>query len=123
MNEDNSIIITPPRGTNHKYYCSYCNTRLVALSGEANKGGYICTKCTIEYWPEQQPVKKASHFRMPGPDTDSQGNIIRDQKIPIAMIEDVHTELSSTSYKQQKLPESYRALQKAGYLWVSYEER
>jgi hypothetical protein len=57
------------------------------------KGGYVCTKCTIEYWPKQQPVKKQSKFDLPGPPTDSHGNVIGDNDIPIAVIDDVNKEV------------------------------
>ena len=86
-------------------------------------GGYHCTKCTITYWPNQQPVKKSNRFETPGPDTDSHGNVVGDKTIPIAMIDDVQRELSSTTYKQQKLPAAYEALRKSGFTWTNYEER
>jgi hypothetical protein len=106
-----------------KYFCSYCNTRLTPYTQEDMKGGYLCTKCTIEYWPNQQPVKKSSKFDLPGPPTDSQGNIIGDNDIPIAVIEDPNKEVSSTTYKQQKLSPSWEALKKSGFKITSYEER
>jgi hypothetical protein len=106
-----------------KYFCSYCNTRLVPLTQEDMKGGYICTKCIITYWPNQQPVKKSNRFETPGPDTDSHDAIIGDKTIPIAVIEDIRTEVHSTSYKQQKLPAAYEALKKNGFNWITYEER
>ena len=81
------------------------------------------TKCTIEYWPKQQPVKKPSKFDLPGPPTDSHGNVIGDNDIPIASIEDPNRELSSTTYKKQKLPAAYEALKKHGFHWKSYEEQ
>ena len=87
------------------------------------KGGYLCTKCIITYWPNQTPVKKANKFDVPGPNTDEHGNVTGDKTIPIAVVEDVRNEIHSTSYKQQKLPEAYKALQKAGFTWTSYEER
>ena len=83
-------------------------------------GAYVCTKCTITYWPNQQSVKKSSKFDLPGPPTDSHGNVIGDNDIPIAVIDDVNKEVSSTTYKKQKLPAAYEALQKAGF---RYEER
>jgi hypothetical protein len=76
---DDFVIINPSRTTsniNTKYFFSYCNTRLTPLREEDKLGGYLCTKCVIEYWPAQQPVKKASKFDLPGPPTDSHGNII-----------------------------------------------
>jgi hypothetical protein len=75
----------------------------VPLTQEDMIGGYICTKCTIEYWPNQTPVKKANRFDTPGLDTDSHGNIIGDKNIPIAIL-DNNREASSITYKQQKLP-------------------
>jgi hypothetical protein len=59
-NKDDSIILDLSRarstGNNNRYYCSYCNTRLTPLTREDRIGGYHCTKCTITYWPNQQPV-------------------------------------------------------------------
>ena len=86
-------------------------------------GGYVCTKCTIEYWPNQQPVKKSSKFDLPGPPTDLHGNVIGDNDIPIAVIDDVNKEVSSTTFKKQKLPAAYEALEKAGFHFTNYEER
>ena len=86
-------------------------------------GAYVCIRCTITYWPNQQEVKKSSKFDLPGPPTDSQGNVIGDNDIPIAVIDDVNKELSSTTYKKQKLPAAYEALRRQGFRWTSYEER
>jgi hypothetical protein len=63
-----------------KYFCSYCNPRLTPLTQEDMIGAYVCTKCTIEYWPNQQPVNKSSKFDLPGPPTDSHGNVIGDNE-------------------------------------------
>jgi hypothetical protein len=106
-----------------KYFCSYCNTRLTPYTQEDMKGGYVCTKCTIEYWPKQQPVKKQSKFDLPGPETDDHGNVIGDNNIPIAMIDDPNKQLSSTTYKKQKLSPLFRMLEKQGFKITSYEER
>jgi hypothetical protein len=125
--EDDSIIIDLSRArstsNNNKYFCSYCNTRLTLLTQEDMIGGYHCTKCTITYWPNQQPVRKSNRFETPGPDTDSHGNVIGDKSTPIAVLEDIRNEVHSTLYKQQKLPAAYEALRKAGFNWVTYEER
>jgi hypothetical protein len=127
MKDNDSIIIDLSRarskGNSNKYFCSHCNTRLIALTQEDMKGGYICTKCIITYWPNQQPVKKSNRFETPGPDTDEHGNIVEDKTIPIAVLEDIRNEVHSTIYKQQKLPAAYEALRKAGFTWTSYEER
>jgi hypothetical protein len=123
FNKDDSIIIDLSRarskGNSNRYYCSYCNTRLTALTQKDMEGGYICTKCIITYWPNQQPVKKSNRFQTPGPDTDEHGNVVGDKTIPITTM-DVQ-QLSSTSYTQIDLPKAYRALK--GYTWTSFEER
>jgi hypothetical protein len=122
--DNNSVVIDIKNpSVAEKYFCSYCNTRLTPYTQEDMKGGYVCTKCTIEYWPNQQPVKKPNKFDLPGPPTDSHGNVIGDNDIPIAVIDDVNKELSSTSYKQQKLPAAYEALKKSGFNFTNYEER
>jgi hypothetical protein len=41
-------------------------------------GAYVCVKCTITYWPSQEPVKRKSVFETPGGPTDSHGNVIGD---------------------------------------------
>jgi hypothetical protein len=126
-NKDDSIIIDLSRarskGNSNRYYCSYCNTRLTPLTREDMIGGYHCTKCTITYWPNQQPVKKSNRFETPGPDTDSHGNVVGDKIIPIAVLEDIRNEVYSTTYKQTKLSATFEALRKQGYKITSYEER
>jgi hypothetical protein len=119
------VIINPKDSASkaEKYFCSYCNTRLTPYTQEDMKGGYVCTKCTIEYWPKQQPVKKQSKFDLPGPETDDHGNVIGDNNIPIAMIDDPNKQLSSTTYKKQKLSPLFRMLEKQGFKITSYEER
>jgi hypothetical protein len=125
--EDKSIILDLSRARNrgsiNRYYCSHCNTRLIALTQEDMIGGYHCTKCTITYWPNQQPVKKSNRFETPGPNTDEHGNVVGDKTIPIAVLEDIRNEVHSTTYKQQKLPAAYEALRKSRYTFTSYEER
>ena len=81
-------------------------------------------KCTIEYWPKQQPVKKQSKFDLPGPPTDSHGNVIGDNDIPIAVIDDPNKELSSTTYKEAKANgHLMKLLREVDSRWTSYEER
>jgi hypothetical protein len=127
MKDNDSIIIDLSRARNRgstiRYYCSYCNTRLTPLAQKDMEGGYICIKCIITYWPNQQPVKKSNRFSTPGPDTDSHGNVVGDKTIPVAVVEDIRHEVHSTTYKQQKLPAAYEALRKAGFNWLTYEER
>jgi hypothetical protein len=124
MNDKNHFVVVNPSSNSsstNKYFCSYCNTHLIPLTQEDKIGGYLCTKCTIEYWPKQTPVKKADKFDLPGPDTDSHGNIIGNKKIPMAVIDT--PEASSTAYKQPKLTAAYEALRKSGFPFTSYEER
>jgi hypothetical protein len=127
MEDDKSIIMdlfrARSKGNSNKYFCSHCNIRLVALTQKDMEGGYICTKCIITYWPNQTPIKKANRFETPGPDTDSHGNVTGDKTIPIAVIDDNLKEVSTTAFKQIKLPAAYEALKRAGFKWVSYEER
>jgi hypothetical protein len=68
-------------------------------------------------------VKKSSKFDLPGPPTDSHGNVIGDNNIPIAVIDDPNKDLSSTTYKQQKLSPSFEMLKRAGFKFTSYHER
>jgi hypothetical protein len=86
-------------------------------------GAYVCTKCNIQCWPQLQQVKKQSKFDLPGPPTDSHGNMIGDNDIPIAVIDDVNKGVSETTFKKQKLPAAYEALEKAGFRFTSYEDR
>ena len=86
-------------------------------------GGYLCTKCNINYWPKQTPVKKADRFDLPRPATDSFGNVIGDSRPTITTLDDPNNELSSTTYKRQKLTAAYEGLSKHGYKFTSYEER
>jgi hypothetical protein len=122
-NEDDSIIIDLSRarskGNSKRYYCSYCNTRLTPLTREDMIGAYLCTKCTITYWPRQTPVKKANRFETPGPDTNEHGDVVGDKTIPVTTM-DVQ-QLSSTSYTHIDIPKAYRAMK--GYTWTSFEER
>jgi hypothetical protein len=69
------------------------------------------------------PVKKSSKFDLPGPPTDSYGNVIGDNDIPIAVIDDVNKDVSETTYKRQRLPPSFEMLKKQGFKFTNYEER
>jgi hypothetical protein len=125
LDDKDSVIINLKDSASaaQKYFCSYCNTRLTPLTQEDMIGVYVCTKCTIEYWPKQQPVKKSSKFDLPGPPTDSHGNVIGNNDIPIAVIDDPNKELSSTTYKKQKLSPSFEMLKKAGFKFTYYAEK
>ena len=117
-----TIDLKNPASAAQKYLCSYCNTRLTPLTREDMIGAYVCTKCTITYWPNQQPVKKSSKFDLPGPPTNSHGNVIGDNTIHIAVIDSPNGP-SPTSYRKQKLPAAYESLEKAGFKFTSYEGR
>ena len=64
-------------------------------------------------------MKKANRFEVPDGSDPNQSRV----KPPIAMIDDVNKNVSSTTYKQQKLTAAYEALRKQGFRWTSYEER
>ena len=127
MNDkDNHFVVIDIKNSTskvEKYFCSYCNTRLTPLSQEDTKGAYVCTKCNIQYWPTLQQVKKSSKFDLPGPPTDSHGNVIGDNNIPIAVIDDANKAVSTTSYKRQKLSPLFKAPEAQGFKITSYEER
>jgi hypothetical protein len=79
---------------------------------------YVCTFCTITYYPNNELVKKVNRFEVPDGSDPSQ-----DRVPPIAMIDNLNKELSSASCKQQKLTVAYEALQKKGFKFTSHEER
>jgi|GEM_PF-1230604 len=85
-------------------------------------GAYVCTKCSIQYWPALPQVKKSSKFDLPGLPTDSHGNVIGNNDIPITVIDDVNKDVSSTSYERQKLSPLFKALEKQGFKITSYGE-
>ena len=69
MNDKDSVILNIKDSTSkaEKYFCSFCNTRFMPGTEEEEMiGAYVCTKCTIEYWPTLQSVKKSSKFDIPG---------------------------------------------------------
>jgi hypothetical protein len=49
--------------------------------------------------------------------------VIGDNDIPIAVIDEVNKELSSTTFKEQKLPAAYQAFEKVGFKFKNHEER
>lgn len=126
MNDNNSVVlnIKDSNNNNKNYFCSYCNKKLVPLTQEDKVGGYLCVKCTIEYWPTVEPVKKQSKFDLPGPETDSHGNIIGDNTPIIATIDPTDKQSSTAYYgQQQKLSPSFEVLKKQGFHFKSYEEK
>jgi hypothetical protein len=68
--------------------------------------------------PDNQLVKKANRFEVPD---GSDPNV--DKSPPIVMMDDVNKELSSTTYKQQKLTAAYEALKRSGFTITGYQER
>jgi hypothetical protein len=68
--------------------------------------------------PDNQLVKKANRFEVPD---GSDPNV--DKSSPIVMMDDVNKELSSTTYKQQKLTAAYEALKRSGFTITGYQER
>ena len=123
MDDKGSVIINLKTSEPKKYFCSYCNTSLTPLTREDMLVAYVCTKCIIEYWPKLQAVKKQSKFDLPGPPTDSHGNVTGDNDIPIATIDSLRErEPSTTSYKP-KLSPLFKALEAQGFKITSYEEK
>lgn len=113
-NDYNVIDISGKNASTQKYFCNYCRRSLFLRDKETQE--YICTFCNIIYYPNNQLVKKANRFEVPD---GSDPNV--DKSPPIVMIDDPNKELSSTTYRNQKLPEAYRALK--GFHWTYYEER
>lgn len=124
MNDNNSVVLNIKDSKNKKYFCSYCNKKLVPLTQEDKAGGYLCVKCTIEYWPTVEPVKIQSKFDLPGPETDSHGNIIGDSTPIIATIDPTDKPSPMAYYGQQrKLSPYFEALKKQGFKFTNYEEK
>jgi hypothetical protein len=96
-----------------KYFCNYCNRSLFLRDKDTQE--YICTFCTIIYYPNNELVKKANRFEVPDGSDPNQSRIP-----PIAMIDDVNKNVSSTSYKQQRLTAAYAALQWKGFRFTNY---
>jgi hypothetical protein len=120
--EDHNVVIDISNNSStesKKYFCSHCNSRLIPFTQEDKIGGYLCIKCQIEYWPNQQPVKKADKFDLPGPATNEHGDVLGDIDIPMVAMD--NAEPSSTM--KQKLPAAYEALSRHGFKWITYEER
>jgi hypothetical protein len=121
--EDHSVVLDISNNSSEneekRYFCSHCNARLAPFIQEDKKGGYICIRCQIEYWPKLQPVKKANRFETPGPLTNEHGDVLGDIDIPMVAID--NPEPSSTL--KQKLPAAYEALGRHGFKWLTFDER
>ena len=115
-NEYNVIDISGKDSSPKKYFCNYCRRSLFLRDKDTQE--FICTFCNIIYYPNNQLVKKANRFEVP---SGSDPNV--DKSPPIVMMDDVNKELSSTSYKNQKLTAAYDALRKQGFKFINYEER
>jgi hypothetical protein len=121
-----AINIKEAASPNNIYYCSWCNRKLFYREQDIETGKHIwlCTFCKIERIPDNQLTKRKSVLKTPGPSVDFYGNVIGgDTTIPIAITDDPNKDVSSTSYKQQKLPAAYEALKKSGFKFINYEER
>ena len=114
-NHYNVIDISGKDSTPKKYFCNHCRRSLFLRDKDTQE--YICTFCTIIYYPNNELVKKANRFEVPDGSDPNQSRVP-----PIAMIDDVN-KVSSTLYKQQKLTAAYEALRKQGYRFVDYQER
>lgn len=125
MNDKDSIVLDiskPGNYGNAKYFCNACNRKLFCNDKETQD--YICIKCNITYYPNNEIVKKANNFETPGPETDSHGNIIGDNGPIISMLDNTPDKPSSTAYYgQQKLSASFEVLKRHGFRITSYEEK
>jgi hypothetical protein len=121
-----AINLKEPATPNNTYYCNWCNRRLFYREQDKETGKHIwlCTFCNIEFIPDNQLTKRKSVLKTPGPNVDFYGNVIgAGDSIPIAMIDNVNKNVSSTTYKQQKLSPSFEALKRQGFKFINYEER
>ena len=114
--EYNVIDISGRDSSPKKYFCNHCRRSLFLRDKDTQE--YLCTFCTITYYPNNELVKKANKFEVPD---GSDPNV--DKSPPIVMMDNVNEELSSTTYKKQKLTAAYEALQKKGFHFTTYEER
>jgi DNA-directed RNA polymerase subunit RPC12/RpoP len=111
------------------YFCSWCSRKLFFKEQDEETGKLIwwCSFCSHEIIPDNQLTKQKSTLKTPGPDVDNSGNVIgnddNNNTIPIAVIDDPNKELSSTTFKNVKLPAAYEALRRQGFRWTSFEER
>ena len=96
-NEYNVLNISKDSTGPKKYYCNHRRRSLFLRDRDTQE--FICTFCNIIYYPNNQLVKKANRFEVPDGSDPNQ-----DRVPPIAMIDDPNKELSSTTYKKQKLP-------------------
>jgi hypothetical protein len=115
-NEYNVIDISGKDSSPKKYFCNHCKRSLFLRDKDTQE--YLCCFCNTVYYPNNELVKKANKFEIP---SGSDPNM--DRSPPIVMMDDVNKDVSSTSYKQQKLPAAYEALRKQGYTFIDYQER
>jgi hypothetical protein len=115
-NDYNIIDISGKDSSPKKYFCIYCHRSLFLKDKDTQE--YLCSFCNIVYYPNNQLVKKAKRFEVPDGSDPNQ-----DRVPPIAMMDDPNKNVSSTMYKQQKLPAAYEALSRHGFKFTNYEER
>ena len=83
--EYNVIDISGKDSSPKKYYCNHCRRSLFLRDKDTQE--YICTFCTIIYYPNNELVKKANRFEVPDGSDPNQSRVP-----PIAMIDDVNKE-------------------------------
>ena len=64
--------------------------------------------------------KKEATFDLPGPETDLHGSIIGDSGPLITTLDHPNKQATITTYKKPKLPEVFKALEKAGFKFTGY---
>jgi DNA-directed RNA polymerase subunit RPC12/RpoP len=98
-NEYNVIDISRSSSGPKKYLCNNCNRSLFLRDKETQE--YVCINCNIIYHPNNQIVKKANKFEVPeGSDPTV------DKSPPIAMLDDVNRDVSSTLRLDCSSPQS-----------------
>jgi len=78
-NDYNVIDISGRDSSPKKYYCNHCRRSLFLRDKDTQE--YICSFCTIIYYPNNQLVKKANRFEVPDGSDPNQNRVP-----PIAMI-------------------------------------
>jgi hypothetical protein len=97
------------------YYCNYCKTKLSYNGKEPNtrKNEFLCTRCNITFYPDDELVRKANKFETPGEQELLNATVDSDDNISVP---------ASGYFAQQKLPPSFEMLKKRGFNFTHYEQ-
>jgi hypothetical protein len=109
--KDSSISYPP----SSKLFCNLCNCKLILF--DTQKEEWFCTRCNISYFPNKgERVKRANKFETPGPNTDIHGNITRDKRPIVSMIDNT----PNLSPKKSVFPRSLETLKRPGVNITSF---